>query len=52
VEKVEVSKEWDFAIIKDHKLRKLEARKPGLGSCTLYLMFIYVIVHYMISLDA
>jgi len=29
VEKEEVAKEWNFAIIKDHKLCKLEARKPG-----------------------
>jgi len=26
VDKVESDKEWDFAIIKDHKLCKLEAR--------------------------
>jgi len=31
-EKVGDAKEWDFAIIKDHKLYKLEARKLGYGS--------------------
>jgi len=29
MEKEEGVKEWDFAIIKDHKLCKLEARKPS-----------------------
>jgi len=33
MEKEEGAKEWDFTIIKDHTLCKLEARKSGYEGC-------------------